>query len=321
MDKADIISSAVLIAAFLMLALRVQSAGAETYFNDDFSNPNSSNWSMIRGTWFESGGEYSTSAGNSISIAEGINVTDCAIETSLRFTAPINLRAGIVFRYSSALSYYSFEIGNQFNETAIVRYSPVSPIYGETGAFIRPSFENSSLAIDSNARYILRIEIQGTKFDAFIDGQKVLSWNDDAYSSGAVGLRASSADVSFDYVRIFPLTPTVTASPTPAASNVPTPSATSSATSSPAPSTPTYSPTPLTSSQPTPTPIATTSLTSTPQPSLTESPTSSPEETLNPSPSVPEFPSEILPVALIAITALGAILGKRIRTDLPSLRT
>jgi hypothetical protein len=321
MNKVAILSSAVLLAALLMLASNAQSAGAEAYFNDDFSDPNSSNWSMIRGTWFESGGEYSTSAGNSISIADGINVTDCAIETSLRFNAPINLRAGIVFRYSTALSYYSFEIGNQFNEIAIVRYSPVSPIYGETGAFIRPSFENSSLTIDPNAMYILRLEIQGTRYDAFINEQKVLSWNDDAYSSGAVGLRASSADVSFDYVRIFPLTPTATATPSPAASDAPTPSSSFSATSSPAPSTPTYSPTPLASLQPTSTPTATISLTSTPQPSLTESPTSGIEETLTPSPSIPEFPSETLPMAIIAITALVAILGKRIRTDVPSLKT
>ena len=175
-------------------------------FYDDFNDDVADNWIEHLGRWSVIDEKYFVSAGivdNGISTVKGLNIKDCIIETKLRFTDAVGYRAGIVFRYIDNEHYYSFEIGNEYDEIDIIKYSPKNPGYGEKRTFIQLSYGNSSIVIKPNVDYILKIRIQGNMFTAYLNGQKVLSWTDDSYPSGGVGLRARRADVYFDYFTVY----------------------------------------------------------------------------------------------------------------------
>ena len=180
--------------------------GETILFHDDFDEDVSERWIEHLGRWSVVDGKYFVSVGvveNGISTVKGLNIEDCIIETKLRFTDAVGYRAGIVFRYIDNEHYYSFEIGNEYDEIDIIKYSPKNPGYGEKRTVIQPSYGNSSIVIKPNVDYILKIQIQGNMFTAYLNGQKVLSWTDDSYLSGGVGLRARRADVYFDYFTVY----------------------------------------------------------------------------------------------------------------------
>jgi len=175
-------------------------------FHDDFNEGVAEDWIEYLGRWSVVDGEYFVSVGiieNGISTVKGLDMADCIIETKLRFTDAVGYRAGIIFRYIDNEHYYSFEIGNEYDEIDIIKYSPRNPSYGETRTVIQPSYRNSSIVIKPNVDYTLKIQIQGNTFTAYLNGQKVLSWSDDSYPSGRVGLRARRADVYFDYFTVY----------------------------------------------------------------------------------------------------------------------
>ena len=155
-------------------------------------------------------------------------MTDCIIETQLRFTDTVGYEAGIVFRYSDNSHYYAFQIGHEYDHMEIITYDAANPDYGNYAkrAVIQPLFGNNSIPIDLNVNYTLRIEIQGTNFNAYFNGQHVLSWTDNSYSSGLVGLRARRADVNFDNFKVYALNSTPTPTPTTVPTALPTSSPT-----------------------------------------------------------------------------------------------
>ena len=186
---------------------RVESLPEEGIYFKDFNDGNADGWTPRLGSWNVINGEYFVSVGiveNGISTVNGLNLTDCIIETQLRFTDSVGYEGGIVFRYLDNSHYYAFQIGNEYDHIEIIEYSPVDPEYGDysSRAFIQPLYGNNSIPINRNVNYTLRIEIQGTNFSAYLDGRKVLSWTDNSYSIGLVGLRARRADVNFDYFNV-----------------------------------------------------------------------------------------------------------------------
>ena len=173
-----------------------------TIFSDDFNDGIADGWTEHLGTWNVINGEYFVTVGlveNGISTVNGLTLTDCIIEVTLRFSdTEVGYRAGIIFRYIDNEHYYSFEIGNEYDEIDIIKYSSKNPEYGESRTFIQPSYGNSSIIINANIEYTLRIEVHGNMFTAYLNDQEVLSWIEETYLSGKVGLRARRADVFFD---------------------------------------------------------------------------------------------------------------------------
>lgn len=164
-------------------------------FSDDFSSGFADGWTEEAGTWNVTNGEYHIAVGgNGISTVTGLNLTDCIVETDIRLgDAEVGYRAGIIFRYIDERHYYSFEIGREYNEVDIIKYSPQDPNYGEMKVSIDQFF-----SINVNVNYTLKIEIQGPTFTAYLNDHEALSWTDETYQSGTVGLRARRADVFFD---------------------------------------------------------------------------------------------------------------------------
>ncbi len=193
------------ISASLFIQLRRIGMG-EVIFFDDFNDGIADGWAEHLGSWSVVNGEYFVAVGlieNGISTVEGLTLTDCIIEVTLRFSdTEVGYRAGIVFRYIDNEHYYSFEIGNEYDEIDIIKYSSKNPNYGESRTFIQPSFGNSSIIINANVDYTLRIEVRGNTFTAYLNGQKVLSWVEETYLSGRVGLRARRAHVFFDNFKV-----------------------------------------------------------------------------------------------------------------------
>ena len=219
------------ILALSVLGLSIQSLKADFDYNDNFDDGNSDGWTANLGSWWVSSGEYHTSAGivsNGISTLNGANYTDCVIETQLRFTDSVGYEGGIVFRYLDNSHYYAFQIGHEYDHMEIITYDAANPDYGNYAkrAVIQTLFGNNSIPINLNVNYTLRIEIQGTNFKAYFNGQHVLSWTDSSYSSGLVGLRARNAGVAFDNFQVgsYPQpTPSPAPSPTPSPSPSPSP--------------------------------------------------------------------------------------------------
>lgn len=214
------IISALLLTSLLNFGHNVQTAKAEPYFFDDFNDGVADGWTQRLGSWQVTNGEYRVSVGiveNGISTVNGLNLTDCVIETQLRFTDSVGYEGGIVFRYLDNSHYYAFQIGHEYDHMEIITYDAANPDYGNYAkrAVIQPLLGNNSIPINLNVNYTLRIEIQGTNFNAYFNGQHVLSWTDNSYSSGLVGLRARRADVNFDNFKIENATVQPSPSPTP----------------------------------------------------------------------------------------------------------
>jgi parallel beta-helix repeat protein len=196
---------------------RDTSTSSNWLFFDNFDDGSADGWTEFceeSGFWDVVSGEYFVTVEiveNGISVVDSLNLADCVIETRLRFSdSEVGYRAGIVFRYVDNENYYSFEIGNEYDEIDIIKYSSINPEYGEKRTFIQPSFGNSSIIIDANIDYTLRIEIVGSTFTAFLDDQQVLSWVEETYTIGKVGLRARRADVSFDDFQVSYILKTIT---------------------------------------------------------------------------------------------------------------
>ena len=92
---------------------------------DDFNDGVADGWTEHLGTWSVISGEYFISVGiveNGISTVSGLNLTDCKVETKLRFNPAVNFRAGIVFRYTDNEHYYSFELSDEYDCAAVTNF-------------------------------------------------------------------------------------------------------------------------------------------------------------------------------------------------------
>ncbi|MCW4009885.1 MAG: PKD domain-containing protein [Candidatus Bathyarchaeota archaeon] len=220
-----------LIAVFLMLSLVTAispqfAKASDTYFYDDFSDGNSDGWARNLGNWQVIDREYSVSVGiieNGITTVTDMPLTDCTIETKLNFTDTVGFRAGIIFRYTDNENYYSFELSNEYDSVAIVKYTPQDPGYGTPVAGLNTGTvadgAPGTFPIQQNQNYTLKVVVQGSVFRCFVNDQEVMSGTDISYSSGLAGLRARRADVGFDYFKVenttnLPLPP-ATQNPTP----------------------------------------------------------------------------------------------------------
>jgi len=239
----------------------IQYAKAISYVSDNFEEGMTEGWTAQSGSWNFLGGEYCISV-SGVSTLDGFNFTDSIIETSLKFTDAVGFRAGIIFRYADNEHYYSFELSNQYDSLAIIKYTPQVPEY----RVLIAGLEDGGYPIQRDIKYTIKVIVEGNFFSCFINGQEVLNGTDNNYNYGFVGLGARSAEVTFDDFNVSgsisqpPLTPPPNSSltPTPSLSISPTPTISPSAspTEKPTHSTiPTYIPTPT--STPTYTPIFT----------------------------------------------------------------
>ena len=168
-------------------------------FFDDFNDNVADGWTKNMGTWDAISGMYRVSVTgiveDGISTVDTLNLTDCVIETKVKFTDDVGFRAGIVFRYTDNEHYYTFELSNEYDIGCLTIYYPGNSHYGDNLAH---TGGEGSYPIQAYTEYLLRVEIKGNTFRCFINNVEVCSGTDGTYGSGKVGLRAGRAIVLFD---------------------------------------------------------------------------------------------------------------------------
>jgi hypothetical protein len=186
----------------------VASSAPVPVFFDDFNDGIADGWTEHLGTWNVVNGEYHVRVGtyeNGIATVNELNVTDCIIETMLRFgDAEIGYRAGIVFRYTDNGYYYAFEISNEWEKAELIYYTPTTSGYGYI-------FAGINYTIQPNVNYTLKVKIEGNTFRGYINGDEVVSGTDANLTAGKVGLRTRRGDIFFDDFKVFklPISPLV----------------------------------------------------------------------------------------------------------------
>jgi hypothetical protein len=220
-----------------------QTAMAQSGFTDNFDDGVADGWTVQEGSWRVVNGEYSISVGiveNGISTIEGLDLTDCTVETKIRFSdGEVGYRVGIVFRYMKTDTYYELFVSNEYDCLGFSKYLPECSAYGtqnygfgeRTPAEIH--FGNGELkvggkvvgsvplaTISKNVEYTLRVTITGNTFVGELIGGGInqkIEWedNDNPFTHGTVGLRARRADASFDDFRVNGATISTPTTPSP----------------------------------------------------------------------------------------------------------
>jgi len=165
----------------------------------DFDDGTSSEWEPINGDWSARGGVYGSVGGSgSKTLLRGSNYHDVAVEADVAATASGN--AGIIFRVSNPFpaieGYYGYLVTLDLaNQQVMIGKSNNSWVQLATRPY----------PMQANRRYRLKVVVQGTHIDAFVDGQFILSYEDTTYTGGAVGLRTFNTACGFDNVTVTPL--------------------------------------------------------------------------------------------------------------------
>jgi len=180
-----------------------EGVGEELIFFDNFNDGVADGWTKHLGTWNVIDGEYRVSVvgltEDGLSTVDILSLTDCAIETKLRFTDAVGFKTGIVFRYTDNEHYYTFELSNEYDCVQFIKYTPEKPGYGVGIA----TTGEGNYSVHRDTSYLLKVIIQGNTFRGFINGEEVLAGADESYVTGKVGLRARRAEVYFDNFTVY----------------------------------------------------------------------------------------------------------------------
>jgi hypothetical protein len=181
-------------------------------FFDDFNDGVADGWTQWLGNWYVSNQEYVASGfGNFTSTVNGLNLTDCVIETKLRFQdVQVSYTAGIIFRYvggQTPRSYYSFDLGKGYNKAEFIYHDLEEG--GGTGWNYLASVD---YPVESNVNYILKVEVNKNTFTCYVNGTEVFVVTDGHLTVGKLGLNAhpwdSPATALFDDFKVWVRVPT-----------------------------------------------------------------------------------------------------------------
>ncbi len=180
-----------------MLDSQVQSA---TYtklsasFSEDFSSGNYNKWTPYGGTWSVSGNTLQVASGQGYKVmAKNTEFSNVSYEADLKITGGTG-DAGILFRVTGA------SVGG---DNVIGYYAGIN---AGGDAVILGKMNNNwneltrvPKTIDINKTYHLKVVAYGTLIKVFLDDMAtpVISFNDNTYTRGAIGLRIYNASVAF----------------------------------------------------------------------------------------------------------------------------
>ena len=177
---------------------RIADGVGELVFFDDFNDGSADGWTVQFGNFAVIDGEYYTENGagqKSLVTVDGLDLADCVVEVNLRCLYAF--QAALVFRYTDNAHHYTFSVNDEGDCVGVEKYVPGNEHFGEVLGV------NYSVSISLNTDYLVSVRLEGNQFTCFLDGEKVLTVTDDAYTSGQVGLRGQKADVFFDDFRVY----------------------------------------------------------------------------------------------------------------------
>lgn len=185
----------------------VEAPSPEVPFFDDFNDGVADGWTQWLGTWYVDNREYvAFPVGyNATSTVNGLDLTDCVIETRLRFQdTQVPFTAGIIFKWigtGSGRSYYSFDLGKDYNKAWLIYHDREEG--GGTGWTYLAS---ADYQVEANVNYTLKVEVNENTFTCYVNGTEVFAANDEHLTIGKVGLNAhsfiSGASAFFDDFKV-----------------------------------------------------------------------------------------------------------------------
>jgi pectate lyase len=227
-----------LLIALLLIASQAM-VGAATVFSEDFQDGNSSGWGTSNGSWsVVTDGTYVYKQSSTSTTAHAYNGTSSWTNYSVQARAKAlsfngtGRYFGIAARYSSTSQYYSLVLIN--SNTLQIRK--------------RVSGANTTLATKSytvaiGTWYTLKLVVNGTSLQGFVNGVQELSATDSSISTGRIMVTTYNASAEFDDIIVDNLggvvntpTPTIrtnTPTPTIRSNNTPTPTVRSNNTPTP----------------------------------------------------------------------------------------
>ena len=113
--------------------------------------------------------------------------TDVTIEVKMK---PLSFQhfAGVAFRYKTNKEHYLFALA-EGKEARLVARSPIDTAYREA---VWRTIATKPFKYDTKKYYAIKIQNEGPRIRAYVDGKLVLDAKDDALKGGKVGLSASS---------------------------------------------------------------------------------------------------------------------------------
>ncbi len=223
-----------------------------TIFSDDFEDGNSTGWSTSGGSWsvvtdgtkVYKQSSTSATAYSYSGTASWTNYSAQARVKALSFNGTAR-PFGITARYQSTSNYYYLTLSNA-NQLQLGKKA-------SSGSAVLAS---KTLTVQTGTWYTLKLAVNGTQLEAYVDGVLQLSATDSALATGKVGCYAAYVSAEFDDLLVDgaasnpTATPTATATVKPSASVTPTPTATATVKPSTSP-TATATPTPTSTTYPT----------------------------------------------------------------------
>ncbi len=229
----------VIVIGALMMAAAAP-ASAATLLNDDFEDGNSTGWSTSGGSWsVVTDGTKVYKQSSTSATAHAYNGTSSwsnysvqARVKALSFNGS-DRYLGLCARFQSSSNYYYLVLTNTGKLEIRKKVSGAAT-----------AIASKTYTVTTGTWYVLKLVLNGSSIQAYVNGALELSATDSALATGKVGFTAQNAGAEFDdlLVESDSMTPT----PTPSATTpTPTPSA---ATPTPTPSTTTPTPVPTSAS-------------------------------------------------------------------------
>ncbi|GAA1031737.1 hypothetical protein GCM10009557_27970 [Virgisporangium ochraceum] len=168
-------------------------ASAAPLFTDDFEDGNTTGWTRSGGSWsvVTDGSRVfrqSSTSSDARALAGQGSWTDYAAQARVKPLAYNGNAVGVIARASSSTNYYGFSVNGSQGRLLKRVNGTVTTI--ATGA----------VSVPANAWATLRLEAAGSTLRGFVNGSLVVSGADSTFTSGRLGVLATSASASFDDV-------------------------------------------------------------------------------------------------------------------------
>lgn len=216
--------------------LVLQQAFAASIFTDTFDDGQADGWTTQYGSWSvvtDSGSPvfYQSSTTEGRARAGNASWTDYSVEAKVKVDNwNGSNRTYVAGRYQDGNNYYAASLYNSSGGKLEIR----KKVNGSTTTLAAKNF-----ALSAGTWYTVKLVLNGSQLQMYVDGQLQLTATDSSLSSGGIGLIAYKTVSKFDQVTV----EDPSGSPTPTPSATVTPTITPSPTISPTP-TPTITPAP-----------------------------------------------------------------------------
>jgi hypothetical protein len=161
-------------------------AGFFSGWQDDFDDNNADGWTVGRGTWSVSNGQYMNS-GSGVSWAGESGWDDYT------FTADVTPQSGtdvwMIFRVQDADNFYLFTLNGN---GALYKYA--NSTYQK--------IQNASGTFQDGNTYALKLDVKGSTIKVYSSDVLILEATDNTFTSGYIGFGANGSSGAYDNVRV-----------------------------------------------------------------------------------------------------------------------